>query len=166
MQGFSWGSNDLAVTTFLLVSESGGFGVWYIRLNGLQVQTCSVNTSVVSSKLAVFHILIVWFSLSQIKQLESMRGGYRCLSTQQLFKSVNVFCFLPFFSSFLSRTNQGPDRPIYNSVDNIVGWKCQQRNSDKALVVSDEEHYRKSGHANVWVRAAFSSFLCPFIFLP
>lgn len=79
--GFSWGSNDLAVTTFLLVSESGCFGVWYIRLNGLQVQSCSVNTSVVSSILSVFHILMGWYSLSQIEQLESMRGSYRYLAT-------------------------------------------------------------------------------------
>lgn len=44
VQGFSWVSDDLAVTTFLLKLESRGVRVQYIWLNRLQVRTSTVTT--------------------------------------------------------------------------------------------------------------------------
>lgn len=62
MQGFSWVSNDCAVTTFLLELESKGFRVQYIWLNRLQVQTFPTLTTCLKQHLPI--CVTVWYSAS------------------------------------------------------------------------------------------------------
>lgn len=92
VQGFSWVSNDLAVTTFLLELESRGFRVRYIRLNGLQVHSSTVSTclkqhfsisSMVwcsASHYAVIVLYTVYYGVSVIT-----KSAVLCVETRTLF---------------------------------------------------------------------------------
>lgn len=62
MQGFSWVSNDLAVTTFLLELECRDITVQYIWLNRLQVVTSSGVTTCLKQYLPI--CVTVWYSVS------------------------------------------------------------------------------------------------------